>query len=304
MLRFKNWIPALMLPAYLLLVPASGQTLAQQGGTASTDQVQTSQPDQTLVWHDEFNGPDGSAPDSHKWLSVENDSGYGNNELEYYTIRPDNLKQENGNLVITARKEAYTGTDNQTRSYTSGRIETQGHFELQYGRIEARIKLPKGKGLWPAFWMLGADHKTLGWPACGEIDIMENIGIEPSTVHSSLHGPGYSGANPLSGSYTLPGHAVFGDGFHIFAAEWQPGEIRFYVDGKLFETQRAKNVPAGAHWAFDHPFFIVLNLAVGGYWPGNPDDTTPFPAQMLVDYVRVYSLNPPAPGETPLSAQH
>jgi len=243
-----------------------------------------------LVWSDEFNGPDGSAPDPAKWIAVDNGSGYGNNELEYYTARPTNLREQNGSLVITARRESYTGSDSISRTYTSGRIESRGRFELKYGRIEARIKIPKGKGIWPAFWMLGADFDKIGWPACGEIDIMENIGVEPSTIHGSLHGPGYSGANPLSGKYTLPNQRRFGDGYHVFAIEWEPRQIRFYVDDILYETRTPGDVPAGNHWVFDHPFYIVLNLAVGGYWPGVPDATTRFPMSMLVDYVRVYRM--------------
>lgn len=247
-----------------------------------------------LVWHDEFNGPDGSLPSTDKWDAVVNDSGYGNRELEYYTDRPANLQMRDGHLVLTARKEPFTGPDGQTRDYTSARIETRGKFNVQYGRIEARIKLPAGQGLWPAFWLLGQNFSSLGWPECGEIDIMENVGFEPFAVHGSLHGPGYSGANPLTGVTTLANHEPFSHDFHVFAIEWEPGQIRFYVDGRLFETQRKQDLAPGRQWVFDHPFFIVLNLAVGGYWPGNPDATTKFPARMLVDYVRVYKL-PPQP---------
>jgi beta-glucanase (GH16 family) len=241
----------------------------------------------TLVWSDEFNGPDGSAPDPTKWTAVTNDSGYGNRELEFYTPRPENVHQQNGSLVITARREAYTGSDGQSRSYTSARLESRGLFDLKYGRVEARIKIPKGQGIWPAFWMLGTNFEQVGWPACGEVDIMENVGIEPSKVHGSLHGPGYSGGSPLTGVYTLPDQAHFSDDFHVFAIEWEPRIIRFYVDGTLFETQSADSVPAG-RWAFDHSFYLVLNVAVGGYWPGDPDATTEFPQSMLVDWVRVY----------------
>jgi beta-glucanase (GH16 family) len=245
-----------------------------------------------LVWADEFNGPDGSSLDSRKWTALDNGSGFGNNEQEYYTPRTANVHVEKGNLVLTAIKEPYTGKDG-ARNYTSGRIETRDKFELQYGRVEARIKMPKGQGIWPAFWMLGSDFLTHSWPECGEIDIMENIGSEPGMIHGSLHGPGYSGGNPLTGVYTLPNHERFSEGFHVFAAEWQPGEIRFYVDGHLFETQKAADLPAGKRWVFDHPFFVLFNLAVGGYWPGQPDTTTTFPQTMLVDYVRVYKLHAP-----------
>ncbi len=244
----------------------------------------------TLIWSDEFNGGNGSRPDPAKWEAVNNGSGYGNKELEYYTDRPSNVHEQNGKLVITARREPYVGRDGVSQPYTSARIESRGRFELKYGRIEARIKLPKGQGIWPAFWMLGSDFDRIGWPDCGEIDIMENVGFEPSKVHGSLHGPGYSGGSPLSGAYTLPDDARFSDSFHVFAIEWEPRIIRFYVDGILYETQTADNVPSGHRWVFDHPFYIVLNVAVGGYWPGNPDATTLFPVSMLVDYVRVYRL--------------
>lgn len=243
-----------------------------------------------LVWSDEFNGPDGSRPDSGKWNVLNNDSGFGNGELEYYTDRPVNAHLQNGNLVITAQKEVYKGADGAVRQFTSGRLESEGHFQLQYGRVEARIKMPKGQGIWPAFWMLGANFKSADWPSCGEIDTMENIGREPSTIHGSLHGPGYSGGNPLTGEFTLPDHQLFSDGFHVFAVEWEADAIRFYVDNKLYETQTAANLPSSKPWAFNHPFFILLNVAVGGYWPGNPDETTAFPTSMLVDYVRVYRL--------------
>jgi beta-glucanase (GH16 family) len=244
----------------------------------------------TLVWSDEFNGPDGSMPDPANWSVITNDSGYGNRELEYYTGRSSNVHEKGGNLFITARREPFTGPDGLTRSYTSARIESRGRFELQYGRIEARIRIPRGQGIWPAFWMLGSDFDRIGWPACGEIDIMENVGFEPSRIHGSLHGPGYSGGSPLSGAYTLPNQSRFSDDFHVFAVEWEPRTVRFYVDDVLYETQTADNVPPGSHWAFDHPFFLVLNVAVGGYWPGDPDATTSFPATMLVDYVRVYRM--------------
>jgi beta-glucanase (GH16 family) len=281
----------LLLAAFALLGSALGlgAVAAHAGGPKKTA-ADSSSKARTLIWSDEFNGPDGSMPDPAKWAVITNDSGYGNRELEYYTGRAANIHEQNGNLVLSARRESFTGPDGLARNYTSARIESQGRFELKYGRIEARIRIPQGQGIWPAFWMLGSDYDRIGWPACGEIDIMENVGFEPSRIHGSLHGPGYSGGHPLSGFYTLPNQGRFSDGFHIFAIEWEPGTVRFYVDDLLYETQTADNVPAGTHWAFDHPFFLVLNVAVGGYWPGDPDATTPFPATMLVDYVRVYRM--------------
>lgn len=274
--------------ALMVLVPI--KAAAAGPAKAPAHKSESAAASRILVWSDEFNGANGSAPDSSKWIAITNDSGFGNRELEYYTSRPANIHQKNGDLVITARRETYSGPDGASRQYTSARIESRGRFQLKYGRVEARIKIPKGQGIWPAFWMLGSDFHSIGWPACGEVDIMENIGSEPSRVHGSLHGPGYSGSHPLTGAFTLENNARFSDGFHIFAIEWEPHTIRFYVDDRLYETQSADRLPAGTRWAFDHPFYLVLNVAVGGYWPGNPDPTTRFPTSMLVDYVRVYQL--------------
>jgi beta-glucanase (GH16 family) len=244
----------------------------------------------TLVWSDEFNGPDGSGIDTTKWTALTGGDGWGNQELEYYTADVANAHQMGGNLVITATT---AGASAQTCwygqcKYTSARLQTKGHFTQAYGRFEARIKIPFGQGLWPAFWMLGNDIDTVNWPACGEIDIMENIGKEPGTVHGSMHGPGYSGGNPLTAAYMLPGGVKVSADFHIFAIEWAINEVRFYVDTTLYETRTPADVPAGKVWVYDHPFFLLLNVAVGGGWPGSPDATTTFPQTMLVDYVRVY----------------
>lgn len=244
--------------------------------------------DWTLQWSDEFDGPNGSSPDSTKWTFDTGGNGWGNNELEYYTSRPQNAQIQNGNLVITAVREVYAGPDGVTRNYTSARLKTAGLFSQAYGRFEARIKIPSGQGIWPAFWILGNNISTSGWPTCGEIDIMENIGAEPSTVHGSMHGPGYSGGSAITASYFLSS-GYFSDDFHVFSAEWETSAVRFYVDGILYETRTPSDLPPGASWVFDHPFFILLNVAVGGKWPGSPDQSTVFPQTMLVDYLRVYA---------------
>jgi beta-glucanase (GH16 family) len=246
----------------------------------------------SLVWSDEFNGPDGSAIDSSKWTAEVGGGGWGNNELEYYTSRLDNAYQSGGSLVIKAIKEKY-GSDI-PRDYTSARLITKNKFSATYGRFEARIKIPYGQGLWPAFWMLGSNIDSVGWPTCGEVDIMENIGKEPSIVHGTIHGPGYSGGNGLSSSYSLTNNQRFADSFHTFAVEWEPNVVRFYCDGILYKTRTPADLPSGKTWVYDHPFFIILNVAVGGYWPGNPDGTTVFPQTMLVDYVRVYQRTTPS----------
>ncbi|MGA2429766.1 MAG: glycoside hydrolase family 16 protein [Candidatus Acidiferrum sp.] len=255
----------------------------------------------TLVWHDEFDGPNGSLPDPAKWTYDLGGGGWGNQELESYTNRAENARIENGNLVITARKENYEGSDQVTREYTSARLKTQGHFSQAYGRFEARIKIPAGQGMWPAFWMLGDNITSAGWPKCGEIDIMENIGREPGTIHGSLHGPLTTGsASDLTAGANLTSGKEFAADFHLYAVEWDPGTVRFYVDSTLYATFTPDSAGASSagsdsaaaragSWVFDHPFYLILNVAVGGGWPGVPDATTTFPQTMLVDYVRVYS---------------
>jgi beta-glucanase (GH16 family) len=255
-------------------------TPADDAGSAAD----AGRPGWTLVFSDEFDGPNGTGVDAAKWNLVNKGDGFGNNELEFYTNRTNNAAMDGqGSLVIHVIKEQYMGRD-----YTSARLESNGKFERAYGRVEARLQVPRGQGIWPAFWMLGNNIGSAGWPTCGEIDIMENIGKEPAIVHGSLHGPGYSGGNPLGAAYTLPGGQKFADAFHVFAVEWETNVIRFYVDDHLYETRTPADVPAGARWVYDHPFYLLLNVAVGGQWPGAPDQTTVFPQTMSVDYVRVY----------------
>ncbi|MGH9703323.1 MAG: glycoside hydrolase family 16 protein [Candidatus Acidiferrales bacterium] len=251
---------------------------------------QLSRPGWTLVWSDEFEGHDGSAPDPRKWTYDLGGSGWGNDELQTYTLRSQNISIQNGKLIIAAFHENYTGPDGLAKDFTSARVKTQGLFAQEYGRFEARIKIPYGQGIWPAFWILGDNFAKDGWPACGEIDIMENIGKEPAVIHGSLQGPGYSGANHLSAAFHLPGGRQFSDGFHIFAVEWEPNAVQFYVDSYLYSSFTSADVPGGKPWVFNHKFFILLNVAVGGNWPGPPDSTTVFPQVMQVDYVRVYKL--------------
>jgi beta-glucanase (GH16 family) len=242
-----------------------------------------------LVWHDEFDQPDGARPDPNKWKFDLGGGGWGNHELEYYTDRPENVRVEKGNLVITAKDEGYTGADGVTWQFSSARLKTQGKFAQAYGRFEARIKIPEGQGIWPAFWMLGQNIGEVGWPKCGEIDVLENIGKEPTTVHGSLHGPipGERASN-LTSVFSLRSNAKLAANFHVYAIEWEPGDVRFYLDDFLYAAFTPES-PGGGPWVFDHPFFILLNVAVGGDWPGNPDATTKFPQEMLVDYVRVYT---------------
>lgn len=245
-----------------------------------------------LVWADEFDN--NGSPDSTKWNLVTGDGteqgipGWGNNELQTYTDRPENVTVQNGILIITAKKERFEG-----KSYTSARINTKDLYQQKYGRFEARIKVPTGKGIWPAFWLLGDDDgEKLVWPQVGEIDIMEYLGDKPTTMFGTVHGPGYSGGTSISKEYNLANNR-FDNGFHIFGIEWSPNRINFYVDGDLYQSLTQEHISEETNgkgeWVFNRPFYIILNIAVGGNLPGSPNEDTSFPQRMLVDYVRVYN---------------
>ena len=251
-------------------------------GSACADAGPTSPALGQLVWADEFDGSAGQPPDPSRW-AFDIGTDWGNRQLEFDTDRPENVSLDgNGNLAITARRESYEG-----RRYTSGRIKTLGLFERRGGRFEARIDLPSGRGVWPAFWLLGADFPSVGWPQCGEIDVMEFRGQEPSVIHGSLHGPGYSGGGGVTNSYTAE-NARYDTGFHVYAIEWTSDGIKWFVDDLLYHSVRRDDTPGA--WVFDHPFFILLNVAVGGTFVGAPGLDTTFPQTMLVDWVRVYDL--------------
>ena len=245
----------------------------------------------TLAWSDEFDGAAGAPVDGTKWIAETGGQGWGNQEREYYTARAENASLDGaGHLVITARAEPPSSTYQcwyGACRYTSARLTTKGKLEPTYGRFEARLRIPRGQGIWPAFWLLGADIGTAGWPKSGEIDVMENIGKEPTMVHGTIHGPGYSGGNGISGSYALPTGA-FADDFHVFAVEWTPGQVRWLVDDREYHRATPASLPSGTTWVFDHPFYLLMNVAVGGAWPGDPDASSTFPQQMVVDYVRVF----------------
>ena len=231
------------------------------------------------MWADEFNGHAGSGPDPSKWKFDVGATGW-NNELEDYKDNRDNVFLDgHGHLVIRALRS-------NSGKYTSGRIKTEGLHEVQYGKIEARIRIPRGQGIWPAFWMLGKPAAGAGWPESGEIDIMENVGKEPSIVHGTVHGPRYSGDRGITAARTLKG-GEFAQKFHVYGVEWSADSIEFFLDGAAYAKVTRASLPAGAAWVFDRPFFLLLNVAVGGSWPGNPDSSTHFPQSMLVDWVRI-----------------
>ncbi|MEV7098428.1 discoidin domain-containing protein [Amycolatopsis sp. NPDC051045] len=248
----------------------------------------------TLVWSDEFNGAAGTNPDASKWTA---ETGPGvNNELEYYTNNNNTKQDGRGNLVIQLRREATPGSacppdpisGSTTCQYTSGRINTAGKFSFTYGHVEANIKVSGTQGLWPAFWLLGANFFSgTPWPHCGEIDIMEHVGKSPNLAYSTIHAPAYNGAGGIGAPLDL-GQDVSA-GFHKFGLDWDASHMTFYVDGNAFETiNRATVESTRGPWVYDHPFFLILNNAIGGDFPGPPGAGTVLPQDMVVDYVRVY----------------
>jgi beta-glucanase (GH16 family) len=263
-------------------VPEAGATKESRAGSEPTNP-------RKLIWSDEFNGSAGASPDPSDWSFDTGGGGWGNEELESYTSRPANAELDGqGDLAITARAEKYTGADGVQRQYTSARLQTLNTFRFQYGLAEARIRVPAGQGLVAQFWMLGQEayESEEAWPGCGEIDVAEVLGSEPSVVNGTLHAPwpwaptGIQGADesatPLSA------------GFHTYSVEWEPERVSFMLDGSVYKTITRGALPAGAAWPFTHPYFLLLDLAVGGEWPGSPSSSTHFPAQMLVDWVRVW----------------
>jgi len=267
------------IPSAAAIVALAACTLLSACGDDQEDR------EYVLVWADEFDGPVDTPIDPEKWVHDVGGGGWGNNQLEYDTDRPENASLDGeGSLRIIAREEEFGGRD-----YTSARIKTQGLFEQTYGRFEARIKLPRGQGIWPAFWMLGSNFPEVGWPECGEIDIMEYRGQEPYRILGSAHGPGYFGARPYSTTYDLP-VGNFDEGFHVFSIEWTENRITWFVDDVPYQRMRPEDLPVNGRWVFDQPFFLILNVAVGGNFVGSPDASTQFPQTMLVDYVRVYEL--------------
>ncbi|MFI1561938.1 ricin-type beta-trefoil lectin domain protein [Streptomyces sp. NPDC020490] len=288
----RRCLLAALSAAALIATLAGGPAQARPEAAATTAATAAA-----VAFSDTFDGPAGAAVDSAKW-QVETGDNVNNHERQYYTSGNNNAALDGqGHLVITARRENPAGYQcwYGTCQYTSARINTSGKFTAQYGHVEARMKIPRGQGMWPAFWMLGT---PVNWPDSGEIDVMENVGFEPSTVHGTIHGPGYSGSGGIGAAYTLPwgsprsseaesgGGQAFADAFHTFAVDWAPGSITWSVDGNVYQRRTPADL-GGRTWVFDKPFFLILNLAVGGYWPGDPDASTAFPQQLVVDSVSV-----------------
>lgn len=286
-MRSRRDLPPCLLAAALALGCASAapaRTTPPAGNAAAPAEPRPA-PEREgweLAWHDEFDGP---GIDRTKW-TFDQGGLWRNGEQQFYTDRPANARVEGGRLIVEARREDFFGND-----FTSARLKTHGLASFLYGRIEARMQVPAGQGLWPAFWMLGDGFPKVNWPGCGEIDVVEVIGREPSVAHATAHGARFHGGAGLTRAYTYPGGAL-ADAEHVFAVEWEPGVIRWYLDDVLYHTITPADLPDPAGWPFDKPFFLIVNLAVGGAWPGDPDATTSFPAQLRVDYVRVYRRSP------------
>jgi beta-glucanase (GH16 family) len=289
--RTRRWASAATLLTLAVTLAVTGTAAAGPTGADGAAGAAEAAAPAAVLFEENFDGPAGSAVNSGRWQLETGDNSGNNHERQYYTPGNANAALDgNGNLVITARKEnpgnyqCWYGRC----EYTSARMNTAGKFTTTYGHVEARMKLPRGQGMWPAFWMLGHDIGSVGWPNSGEIDIMENVGYEPGTVHGTLHGPGYSGGEGIGAGYTLPGGRAFADDFHTFAVDWSPNSITWSVDGQVYQRRTPADL-GGDRWVFDKPFFLILNLAVGGDWPGLPDASTVFPQRLVVDYVRVTS---------------
>ncbi len=264
---------------------ARGIIITEDGTYLTTDNTgyttPSTYPGYSLIWSDEFSG---NTLDLTAWNQEigNGNGGWGNNELEYYTKNLKNTFVSNGNLIIEARKETFSSF-----SYTSGRMTTQNKKFFKFGRIDIRAKIPVGKGIWPALWMLGTNISSAGWPACGEIDIMELIGTDPNITYGTLHWANAGGSHvPKGSNYTLS-NGDFSQEFHVFSILWEEDQIKWYVDDQLFLSVSVSDVGVN-EYPFNADQFFIFNVAVGGNWPGSPDYTTEFPQRMFVDYVRVF----------------
>lgn len=243
----------------------------------------------SLVWSDEFNGPAGTRPDPRSWNFETGGVGASNHELQCYTTSAANSAENGqGEMVITALNERGHVCDNgKTYNYTSARLTTKEKITTQYGRLAIRAQVPTAPGTWPAFWALGSNITKVGWPAAGEIDAMEVIGSAPSVIHGTVHGANRNGA-AYSVQQTYDVKENLNNAFHIFAVDWTPTQIQFSLDGHVYGVTTKSAVSKAGNWAFDQPFYLLINLAIGGDWPGSPTAKTTWPQRYIIDWVRVY----------------
>jgi beta-glucanase (GH16 family) len=260
---------------------SAGLPTPDSGGLPTPDSGDATTPGWRLVWQDDFDGPAGSAPNPANWTYDVGGTGWGNQELQFYTARQQNAFLDgDSTLYIHAAAESYMGL-----AYTSARLKTQGLFEQAYGRFEVMARVPAGQGLWSSFWMLGNDRDVVGWPDCGDINVMSVFGSDATVNRAGAHGPGYN--EEVRGFASLPGSPNLSDAFHLFAVEWDPDQLRYYIDDVLYATKGPADLPSGATWVQNHPYFLLLNVAVGGH-AGTPSASA-FPADLKVKYVRVYT---------------
>ena len=269
--------------------PVTPSTARTSSTATSSAAVTSTTAGPRLVWSDEFSGAKGATPDPTKWGFQVGAGGWGNNELECYTtVRGNSALDGNGNLVLTAiRQPGHICSDGKATDYTSARLTTQNKFTQEYGRLEMRAKVPTSSGIWPAFWALGDNMPTVDWPQAGEIDVAEVVGKLPSTIHGTVHGPANAGG-ALEIGRTLDVGQPLSDAFHVYAVDWTPDGLTWSIDGKAYGTVTRTQVEAGGTWVYDHPFYLLLNLAVGGSFPGPPDASATWPQGYAIDYVRVY----------------
>ena len=284
------------------VVALAAALACSSGGTPATVPPTTTPPPPTppaatwtLIWSDEFEGAAGTRVDAAKWTHDLGDGcasgncGWGNTEKEYYTDAPENVSLDGDGHLRTVARQAPAGLTCYYGAcrYTSGKITTRGKMSAALGRVEARIRLPVGQGLWPAFWMLGSGFPTVSWPACGELDIMEFKGSTPGAMSSAVHGPGYSGNTPFAHVHSVPG-GNFSSDFHTYGVEWDAEAVRFSVDGTQHYSVAREDLLQRGNSILGQPYFVILNLAVGGHFDGDPQSDAILPATMLVDWVRVY----------------
>jgi beta-glucanase (GH16 family) len=254
------------------------------------DRVLAELPGCALAWSDEFDGPAGSPPEPGTWQPQTGGHGWGNRQLQYCTAGTENASLDGaGHLAIAVERTAPQDRDRYGGcAYTSARLTTSGRLAFRYGVVQARMQIPAGQGMWPAFWMMGQDFDEVRWPNCGEIDVMENFGRDPRMVYGAAHGPGYTGADITA---SRRARSSLADAFHVYSVVWEPGRIRWYLDGRRYATVTSADL-RGRRWVFDHDFFLLVNVAVGGNASVTPGPTVAYPQRLLIDYIRVYAAPP------------
>jgi beta-glucanase (GH16 family) len=255
-----------------------------------SERIMEELPGWSLAWSDEFDGAAGSPVDPCVWQPQVGGHGWGNGEQQYYTDGENTSLDGAGNLAMVVRRLDPQPSERRFGGcmYTSARVVSKDRMAFTYGLVRARIRLPRGRGMWPAFWTLGQNIDQVGWPRCGEIDVMENFGKDPTVVQGTVHGPGYSGGAGITARHDAG--ASLADDFHVYSVHWEPDRIRWYLDDELYSTVTPDDLQ-GKPWVYDHDFFLLVNVAVGGTFSESPNSSAPFPQTMHIDYIRVYTTS-------------